>query len=316
MTIERSTPLWYYHSQRAVSSSKLSTFRQSPLLFRKQFLDGVITKEKTAALNEGAGFDSLLFDGDETFAANYVVTPETYPSDKGEMKPWHGGANFCKQWAKEQEDAGRTVLAKDAMVRFTAMREAIRNSELAQALMANGEAQVSIRLHSQKFGLDVQTRPDWLSLEPIDRPDLGLWSDGRPYIVDLKTTADFNDWHNPLDPEDPRAGSPVYRYGYALQGSLAQWIASQETEIGKTAHFLLVVEKQEPFRVGVVILSDDYLEMAWSEVCADLHRLAACMKVGVWPGSPPRPITLYPKQWQLEQSVRRAVHSGALAQEG
>ncbi len=300
-----------YHAHEAISSSKLKVFRESPLLYKRTFLDGVVTRASSAALREGAGFDSLLFDGDADFARNYACKPASYPDAKtGEAKSWHGGAGFCKAWEAAREAEGITILAADAWERFVLMREAIRRNPLAKALLGQGEAQVSFRRKSEKFdGLEVQVRPDWFSEQPLCIPELGIDTLGQPYLLDLKTTADFGDWFDPIDPSDPRSGSPVWKFGYHRQGGLAQWVAHKD--IGKTAHFLLVVEKEEPFRVGIVCLSDDYLDLGWAACEGDLNRLVACRTANVWPGSPTGVLTLSPPQFLLDKSARESQTAGA-----
>lgn len=300
-------PMWAYHASPAISSSKLTVFRQRPMLYKRMFIDQAVTKNRTDALDEGAAFDCALFDGDEKFAADFICKPETYTDDKGTVKPWHGASNTCKAWIRDQELAGKIILERDAMIRFQAMRDAIKNSDVAQALLSKGRPQMSIRRHSEKYDLDVQVRPDWLSMDSIDRPDLGLVSNGRPYIVELKTTEDFNDWFSFLDPEDRRCGSPIWKHGYFRQAGMAQWVAYQD--IGKTAHYLLVVEKREPFAVGVVIMDDDYLDMGWQEVELDLKRLRACMTADKWPNNPPAPVRIGPPSWLLDKATREIVHA-------
>jgi hypothetical protein len=300
-----------YHAHDAISSSKLKVFRESPLLYKRMFLDRACEKERTKALDEGAGFDSLLFDGEAAFAAKYICKPPTYPDkETGEAKPWNGNAGYCKAWAAKQDAANMVVLDADAYARFALMRDAIRKHPLAAALLGQGVPQVSFRCKAGKFdGLELQVRPDWYSEKPIEIPALGLSSGGLPYLLDLKTTADFNDWFDPIDACDPRAGSPVWKFGYHRQGGLAQIVCAQD--IGKTAHFLLVVEKSEPFRVGVVCLNDEYLDLGWAACEADLNRLALCRKTNTWPGSPTGVIKLPPPSWLLEKGAREAAVGAA-----
>lgn len=309
--ILRNLPMDQYHDHDALSSSKLKVFRECPLLYKRMFLDRSIEQARTKALDEGCGFDALMFDGEAEFLQKYCCAPQTYPNTKtGEPSPWNMNANFCKAWVAAREAEGRTVLDDDAMTRFVLMRDAVRKNPMAAALLAQGEAQVSFRRKSEKFGgLEVQVRPDWYSEKPLAVPELGLDTLGLPYLVDLKTTADFGDWFDPIDPSDPRNGSPVWKFGYHRQGGLAQWVCYQD--IKQTAHFLLVVEKAEPFRVGIICLSNDYLELGWAACEADLNRLVACRTANVWPASPTGVLTLSPPQFLLDKGVREAQTAGA-----
>ena len=307
--IIRNMPLAEYHNHDAVSSSKLSVFRECPLLYKRTFLDRVVTRASTAALKEGAGFDSLLFDGDAAFAATYVCKPATYIDSKtDETKPWNGNSNTCKAWLAAAEAQGKVILDADAMLRFSLMRDAIGKNPLAKALLSQGEAQVTFRREALKFdGLEVQVRPDWFSEQPIEIPELGISSGGHPYLLDLKTTANFSDWWDPIDPHSPKQGSPVWNYGYHRQAGFAQWVCHKD--VGETAHFLLVVEKDEPFRVGIVQLSPDYLDLGWAAVEGDLTRLAACRAANKWPGSPEGVLGLKPPLWLEEKAAREAAVS-------
>lgn len=297
-------PIEQYHAHEAQTNTKLKIFRESPLLYKRTFHDKVVTRATSEALKEGAGFDCLLFDGELDFQRKYVTKPPTYVNADGETKPWNMGANVCKAWVAAREAEGRTVLEVDAWSRFVLMREAIRKNPLASALLSQGEPQLTFRMKSQKFGMEVQVRPDWFSKEPIERPELGLTSGGLPYMVDLKTTVDFGDWWDPIDPTDHRQSSPVWKFGYHRQGGFAQWVAHKD--VGKTAHFLLISEKEEPFRVGIICLSGEYLDVGWAAVEGDLQRLKACRTANVWPGSPEGVLTINPPSWLLEKAAREA----------
>ncbi len=308
MSIHTDISLAAYHKSAAVSSSKLSVFRDCPLLYRKTYIDGTVPREETKALTTGAAFDCLLFEGREAYQKQYVTRPRTYVNDDGDTKPWNGNANVCKSWEREQALYGRRVVDANDAVGFEAMLQSITHHPIAGPLIAAGKNQVTFRRTSDRFGMDLQVRPDQTGFEPItitdEKGDVLLTSDGAKWMNDLKTTEDFGDWWDALDPQSPRAGKPVTAYGYHRQGALAQYVAFQD--IGKTAHFLTVIEKREPYRCAVIQLSNDFLEAGWLEVEGDLQRLRSCMTANVWPGSPGRVITLHPPQWLLDKANREA----------
>lgn len=314
MTIVRDLHLDDYHASNHISHSKLSVFRRSPLLFKKTFIDKTVEREDTKALKTGRAFDCLLFEGREAYQAQYITTPKTYETEDGEVKPWNGNANACKSWSRTQTLQGRTIIDRGDALAFEAMLQSALHHPIAGPLLKAGTNQVTFRRHSQKYGLDLQVRPDQTGFEPIViRDESGnvllesVDREGKPcaWFNDAKTTEDFDDWIELTDPESPRAGKPVHAYGYHLQGSLAQYIGYQD--IGETAHYLTVIEKREPFRTGVIRLNDEYMDLGMAQVDADLLRLRACMMANVWPGSPGRVITLAPPQWLLEKGNRMAV---------
>ena len=304
MTIITNLTIEAYHEHEAITNSKLKVFRECPLKYKRYFLDHADEKERTKALDEGAGFDCLLFDGDDEFSRKFALKPDTYPGEKGESK-WNGNANYCKAWSAARDAEGKIVLDSDAWSKFVLMRQAIQQHPAAMAIINQSVSQLTFRLNSAKFGFEVQTRPDLFSKDPISRPEFGLDSQGLPFFCDLKTTANFSDWFDPIDPTDHRAGSPVYKFGYHRQAGLCQWVAHKD--LGKSHHFLMVVEKAEPYRVGIIELGADYLNLGWDAVEADLKNLAACRLTKIWPGSPQSVIKLQPPQWLLDKSAREAM---------
>ncbi len=186
-----------------------------------------------------------------------------------------------------------------------AMNLAIGAHPLASALLSQGEPQPTFRRVSEKFEMEVQVRPDWLSLEPIEvrvGNDPRIDTQGRGYLVDLKSIDDLDNLYDVLDPESPRTGRPITRFGYYRQAGLAQWVTSQD--IGETEHFLVFVEKAAPHRVAVVQMDGSYIDIGAKEVFADLQRLRACEVANVWPGSPEHVIHLRAPEW-LEQRANR-----------
>jgi hypothetical protein len=217
----------------------------------------------------------------------------------------------CEHWLDVQTMQGRTIVNRTDALAFEAMLQSVINHPIAGPLLASGENQVTFRRESPRYGLRLQVRPDQTGFQPIEirdpDGDVLLTSNGMPWLNDAKTTEDFDDWIDMRDPESPRAGRPVYTYGYHRQGGFAQYVAHQD--IGKTAHFLTVIEKREPFRCAVIQLADAYLEQGWASVEADLLLLKACKTANRWPGSPGRVITLNPPDWLLEKGAREAVAS-------
>ncbi len=294
-----------YHLSEAISNSKLKVFRRNPLLYKRAIVDRSLPQERRKCLDEGAGVDSFIFDGALEFAQRYACQPATYVSEM-QNKPWNNNANVCKAWNSAREAEGKTVLGKDCLTRFARMREEVYKHPVAKALLSQGQPQVTFRHESKKDfpGLSLQARPDWFSREPIDVPGL-ITSNGNPYAVDLKKTAKFDEWWNPIDVGSPRMGKPVWDYDVDRQAALLGYVAYQDLERNLQS-YTLVVEDEEPHRVAVFALSEDWLEAAWSDVRADLLRLNACRIANKWPGGPEGVVTLVPPQWLLDRAARTA----------
>ncbi len=299
-------PIEKYHDHDAETNSKLKVFRDDgPLIYHEMFHRRTLEKRRTKALDEGAGFDCLLFDGEVEFAKRYVVKPETYPADDGKAKPWNMNANHCIAWVAARQAEGRVVLEKDAWTKFVLMRQSFRSNPMIAAILAQSRAQLTFRMKAQKFeGLEVQARPDLFSEKPINLPEFGLTSGGLPFFSDLKTTESFTDWWDPLDPESKRNGSPVWNFGYHRQGGLVQWIGHKD--VGPTDHLLIVQEKVAPYRNGVIRMAQELRELGYDQIMGDLKRLHACKLANVWPGPPMAVIPVRGPDWLYEAGAREA----------
>ncbi len=274
-----------YHAHQAVSSSKLKTIRSKGFGdFKLRYIDRVLPKIDTKALLIGRAFDKKFFDGDEAFFREFSVKPEGLDLTTKAGRAW------------KEENPGPRISAEE-YADFCAMENEIRAHPDAALLLSAGEPQVSIRRHSTQYGFEIQTRPDWLAITPPPGVQ-------NKYILDLKTTVDFSLWFDPFDPLAPFNGSPVWKFGYHKQAALAQWLAAQEEEIGKTDHFLLVVEKQLPYRVGVIQLDEEYLAIGWNSVQRDLMMLSRAYERDEWPSSPTGIIKLFPPAFLDQKEAR------------
>lgn len=301
-----------YHAHDAVTNSKLKVFHdRGPYIFQQMFIAGTLEKERTKALDEGAGFDCCVFDGDAEFAGKYVCKPSVYPGDK-EDKPWNMNANYCKAWAAAREAEGKTVLDSDAFTRFVFMREAMKKNPAIAAIMAQSEAQLTFRMQAQRFGgLEIQARPDLFSARPIDLPEYDLTSHGLPFFSDLKTTEDLDDWYNHLDLTNEKNGTPVWKFGYHRQAAMVQWIGHKD--IGPTDHFLIVQEKRVPYRNLIVRVASELRELGYDEIMADLENYNACRVANKWPGPPQKVLTIRGPNYLYDQAARASAVAAGVA---
>lgn len=305
MTIIRGESIADYHANDAESSSSLKIFRHSPLLYHRVYNEKSYQIPETRALIVGRAIDCLEFDGREEYAKRFAITPKTYPAEDGSPKPWTGNADYCKSWQRAQAMRGLEVISAHEALAIEWMHDAIKRHPVAQALLSQGEPQVTFRLSSDRFGMDLQVRPDWWNEKPLEVPELGLSTAGLGYQCDLKSTIAFDSWFDVNDPEDLRSGRPVYDLGYYRQAGLAQWVAYQD--VGQTAHFLIVVEKVQPFRCGVFEMTSAYLDMGFKEIGEDLQRLRNCQLTNIWPGSVERVMRLAPQEWMEQRGMRMSM---------
>jgi exodeoxyribonuclease VIII len=87
-----------------VSSSMLREFGACPARWRAGYLP-----PSSDAKDYGSLLDCLLLTPDD-FEKRFVVQPETYTSDKGEVKKWSNNATSCKEWNAVQLERGREIV--------------------------------------------------------------------------------------------------------------------------------------------------------------------------------------------------------------
>ncbi len=119
--------------------------------------------------------------------------------------------------------------------------------------------------------LTLQCRTDW-----FNRDGCAL-TEGRPYIVDLKTTES-------LSGED--FGSferVVFKYGYHRQAGFYLPLVTELLGRPVFDFFFIAVEKVEPFGVAVYRMTDAACALGQDETLEDLRRLKRCAEVNEWP---------------------------------
>lgn len=317
--ILRNLPMNDYHAHSAVSNSKLKDFHDGgPLYFKKKHIDKTIHEERTEALLYGAAFDTLLTEP-ERFQELYAVKPTGMSFATKEGKQWK-----IENLLGPTPGVERDIIPEQVHKDFEEMRESLLAHPIIGVIITHpdSEAQVSLRHQSKPFGIEMQTRPDWINLKGITGVNMGpsifvgmddegmpKWKDpaeafSKPFIADLKTTQNFSDWFDWCQPTSDRAIRSVVKYAYHRQAALAQHVAIQDPAIGKVEQFLIVVEKQEPFRCGVFQISDAVLDEGFLSIERDLQRLKRCMDSNEWPNSPPSLVMINKTQWLKDQADR------------
>lgn len=290
-----------YHASACVSNSKLSTLEEGgPALYYGKHVAKTIPHKVTDALRLGCAFDTLVTEGRTRFAEAYVIKPEGMNFSTKEGKAWR--AAHCPNEDK--------LIAWDEWEMMEAMEAALLSDPLFTTFVHSEMiAQATVRMVATKWGVGLQSRPDWLSMKPNE------FSNGLKYSINLKTTEDWTDWFNDADPSHPHTGKPVYTYNYHRQAAIDQFVLFNVDEIGETAHFLLVIEKREPYRVGWIAMTQEYLEAGWREANAGLIRLGHHTRTNTWPKTTGGVRQLNPPRWVIERSLR-ADESAAMIGKG
>ncbi len=288
-----------YHANQASSSSKITAFiDRGASYFAGRFVTRTIpAPAPTEALIDGNVFDCMVTEDARTYASRYVIKPEGVSLGTTQGKLWRSMMGL------DVEGCAKVIVPHAKHDNFLNMRSALYEHPIASLILdaPNQVKQATFRIRSEKYGQDLQVRPDFASTTPLP------FSDGLAWSANLKTTADLNDWFDVDDPEGPRSCAPIYGWDYHRQASLDQFVLFQHPEFKQTMHFLVVVEKQIPHRVAVVQMTDDYLEAGFQVVDMNLRRIGECYRTGHWPKSPALLIRATPPQWLLDKAVRQSV---------
>lgn len=221
-----------------LTSHQLGDFRRCPLLYHKKKL-GLVPDEDRPAYLVGRALHTLVLEGRDQFEAEYAVG--------GPINPKTGtffGAT-TKAYAEWAEAQGRPTLTVQQFDLIENMAEGVWAHEEAMELLSQGIAESVVR--TEYCGLPAQIRPDWLDIPRA--------------LVDLKTCDDLT-WFE----------ADARRYGYAYQLAFYRAVLAQVAGVVMPT-YLIGIEKHEPYRCGVWLMSEDTLDQAARENEAAIERL-------------------------------------------
>jgi PDDEXK-like uncharacterized protein DUF3799 len=207
----------------------------------------------------GRGAHHLLL-GEADFAGQFVIRPETYPARDGTEKPWHAGAEWCKQWDIRNGD--KTILKPDHIRRIRGMSRTLGEHPMIRAGILNGLVEHSLVYRDIATGIWVKVRPDVVPTDDLD-------------VADLKTTVSV---------ADRAIERSIADFGYYLQAGLNYLAFENVLGAPMNTFSLVFVESEEPFCVRVVTVKQEDIELGVMLAQAGLRLMARCMDKGVWPG--------------------------------
>lgn len=195
----------------------------------------------------------LLSEGE--FARDFIRRPEKIGTQK-----WNANAGVCKEWLREQEEAGRTVLTPAQVAAVEGIANALSKDPRAIGLL-RGDIERSLVWQHEATGLWLKARPDVL---PV--------SDG--IVSDLKVVADAS----------PRAVSRSIRdYGYAMQAAMIGTGMRCTLNRGMTEFVLVSVEKTPPYAVSFIEINGAKIARAERRMEVAVRKFARCLRADDWP---------------------------------
>jgi hypothetical protein len=254
-----------YHSNDAISHSKLELFRRRPISYFRRFVAKTLARpEASEAFRLGSAAHCAVLEP-ATFWDRYALRPEGI-----DRRTKDGKIAFAEF---ESANVGKTVITQDEAWSVQEMTAAVQHHPLASQLLAAGSPELSWRV-SPVGGLALQCRTDWFNPAGCEL------SGGRPYVADLKTVES-------LDADAFRNFERAcFSFGYHRQAGFYLPLITEITGSPVFDFFFIAVEKVEPFGVAVYRLSDAAIARGQDETVSDLIRLKSCQDSGQWPNLP------------------------------
>ena len=244
-------PADVYHAKAKdfLSSHQLSEFAKCPYLYKKR-ISGLIEDRDSPAYLVGRAAHTRILEGLDVYEREYAVGGPINPSTG---KPYGNTTKKFLEWQAEQQ---KPVLPFDKVDLVEAMNSGVRMSSLAAELLAQGRAEGVVR--NEYCGVPCQIRVDWA------HPEYG--------IVDLKTCDD-------LDAFETDTRKYGYRYQLAFYHAVLQ---SVTPNLAGSVH-IIAVEKREPHRCGVWMITEESLADARAVNEASIARLKRSRETDLWP---------------------------------
>lgn len=238
-----------YHGQAAhyLSSHQLIDFIRCPFLHHQK-KRGLIVAKETDAYMVGKAAHVRILEGTETFQGRYCLD---WPCN-AEGVPMDGRTKAVKEWKARQTQY--PLIPRDVAL-IEQMAQGVALNDHAVELLSHGIAEGVVR--TSYNGHACQIRIDWVN------PEHG--------IVDLKTCDDLTYFE--ADARKYKYPNQMAFYQAVLKEILGFWVPV----------YLIAIEKKQPFRAGVWLVTDDCLAAARHDNEQAMERLAFCRTKNLWP---------------------------------
>ncbi|MBR2591626.1 MAG: PD-(D/E)XK nuclease-like domain-containing protein [Oscillospiraceae bacterium] len=240
-----------YRAVEAVSRSDLWYLSKTPLHY-KAHMDAP-EDESTPALIFGSAQHKMVLEPDE-FDKEYAVLPSGI-----DRRTKDGKAAYMTFMEKA---AGRTIITEDQYMTILEMLAALKRNPVACELL-HGEHEASFFWKDQETGIMCKIRPDVITSY-----------DGKPYLVDYKTTDSCADGH---------FEASCRRYGYKLQAGMYTEGMFQ-TMLQEYGFAFIAQEKTAPYAVRVYICDQDFINEGHDLFRTYMGTLKYCDETGDWYG--------------------------------
>ena len=240
-----------YREKPGVSRSELWQMSRSPFHYK---YGREHPAEETPALQFGSAQHKAVLEPDEFFD-EYAILPGDI-----DKRTKEGKAKF----ASFQLLVGdRTVITEKEYEQISEMVEALKQNETAWQLVSGGKHEQSYFWTDPDTGLACKVRPDVVT----------EWN-GKPYLVDYKTTDSCADGHFERSCE---------RYGYKLQAGMYTE-GMLQTEFKEYGFAFVAQEKTPPYAARVYDCKEDFIKEGYDLFREYIGTLKYCEDTGDWFG--------------------------------
>lgn len=256
--IHRGVPAEEYFAWDAVSNSRLSLMKRSPLHYRSGFGDPTAQMRLGSLVHSGV-LEPLSIAKRYVFMPDYSNHPDNVTSNG--TRSFSSATTFVKQMQESfrKLNHDKEIVSEDDYNRMVGMAQALTSHQTSRRLFAEGEAEVSLVWDDSTTGLRCKARMDWL------KPS------GSPLCVDLKTTMDGAEFER-----------AIVRYGYHRQMAFyARGLAA----LGIDAEpWICCIETKSPYGVRAARMDSEALACGSREASELLERVLECQQADQWPG--------------------------------
>ena len=244
-------PSEVYHGKAKdfLSSHALIEFMKCPYLYKKR-ISGLIEDKDSPAYFVGRAAHTRILEGVTAYEKEYAIGGPINPTTG---KPFGSTTKKFLEWQEAQQ---KPVIPFEKAELIEAMNAGVRMNTLACELLSAGRAEGVVR--NDYCGVPCQIRIDWT------HPEYG--------IVDLKTCED-------LDAFETDTRKYGYKYQLAFYHAVLQTVAPDTPPV---VH-IIAIEKREPFRCGVWMMTGETLCDTKIVNEAGIKRLKESRVSDTWP---------------------------------
>lgn len=240
-----------YEENAGVRRSDLWHIRKSPMHFKYRMEH---PETKTDALRFGAAVHKFILEP-ETFEDEYLIAPEVNKRTKAGREAWEEFELNCKAW-----NMSWVTLSEYEM--FKEMLWGLTKNELARSLL-KGKHEQEFYWHDDVTGEPCKCKVDCITEY-----------NGKPYIVDYKTTDSCDDGHFERS---------ARKYGYQFQAGMYCEGLFQNT-FTEYGFAFVAQEKTPPYASRVYICSEDYIKRGYDTFRELIGIYHDCKLTGNWYG--------------------------------